>query len=60
MPAWIILIVLVLCIAVCFVVAFGPPYVPTLTRNMEAGLDLLDLKPGQTMLELGSGDGEVT
>lgn len=42
-----------------FVVFFGPPYLPTLRRNMDAALDLLDLKPGQTMLELGSGDGRV-
>jgi SAM-dependent methyltransferase len=50
---------LALSLAVSFVVAFGPPYVPTLKRNMEAALDLLDLQPGQTMLELGSGDGRV-
>lgn len=59
MFTWMLLIVLALTLAVSFVVAFGPPYVPTLKRNMEAALDLLDLKPGQTMLELGSGDGRV-
>lgn len=42
-----------------FVVFFGPPYLPTRRQNIEAALDLLALKPGQTMLELGAGDGRV-
>lgn len=54
-----LLIVLVVSLLLGFVVFFGPPYVPTLRRNMDAALDLLDLKPGQTMLDLGSGDGRV-
>lgn len=54
-----LLIVLAVSLLLGFVVFFGPPYVPTLRRNMDAALDLLDLKPGQTMLELGSGDGRV-
>lgn len=41
------------------VVLFGAPYLPTLNRQTIAALDLLDLKPGQTLLELGSGDGRV-
>ncbi|HSX46351.1 MAG TPA: class I SAM-dependent methyltransferase, partial [Candidatus Saccharimonadia bacterium] len=32
---------------------------PTLTRQVEAALDLADLKSGQTLLELGCGDGKV-
>lgn len=51
--------ILALSLMLGFVVFFGPPYVPTLRRNMEAALDLLDIKPGQTMLDLGSGDGRV-
>lgn len=42
-----------------FVVFFGAPYLPTLGRVQTDALDLLDLKPGQTLLELGSGDGKV-
>lgn len=42
-----------------FVILFGAPYLPTLGKQQEAALDLLDLKPGQTMLELGSGDGRM-
>jgi hypothetical protein len=42
-----------------FVVFFGPPYLPTRRRQAAAALDLLGLKRGQTLLELGSGDGRV-
>jgi hypothetical protein len=42
-----------------FVVIFGAPYLPTLKPQTEAALDLLKLQPGQTLLELGSGDGRV-
>lgn len=42
-----------------FVVAFGAPYLPTLKKQTQEALDLLDLKPGQTLLELGCGDGRV-
>ncbi len=42
-----------------FVLIFGAPYLPTLKKQTETALDLLDLKPGQTLLELGSGDGRV-
>lgn len=41
------------------VVFFGAPYLPTLSNTKKNALDLLDLKPGQTLLELGSGDGRV-
>ncbi len=41
------------------VVLGGPPYLPTKRRQIDAALDLLDLRPGQTLLELGSGDGRV-
>lgn len=42
-----------------FVVAFGAPYLPTLRKEIEPAIQLLGLKPGQTMLELGSGDGRM-
>ena len=48
---------LLLCFA--FVVFFGAPFLPTLRPQIKAALDLLDLQPGQTMLELGCGDGRV-
>lgn len=42
-----------------FVVFFGAPYLPTLSEQQKVALDLLNLKKGQTMLELGVGDGKV-
>jgi len=42
-----------------FVILFGAPYLPTLSSQKKTALDLLDLRPGQTLLELGSGDGRM-
>ena len=42
-----------------FVIAFGAPYLPTLTPQVRTALDMIDLKAGDTLLELGSGDGKV-
>ncbi len=41
------------------VVFFGAPYLPTLDKQAEQALDLLDLQPGETLLDLGSGDGTM-
>jgi 16S rRNA A1518/A1519 N6-dimethyltransferase RsmA/KsgA/DIM1 with predicted DNA glycosylase/AP lyase activity len=53
------LLVIILVLLFGFVLLFGAPYVPTLKPQTEQALDLLNLKPGQTLLELGSGDGRV-
>ena len=53
---WLILLVL---LSFSFVVFFGAPYLPTLHKQKNIALDLLSLKPGQTLIELGSGDGRV-
>ena len=37
----------------------GAPWLPTRHKQVEQALDLLDLQPGQTMIDLGSGDGKV-
>lgn len=60
-PFWIALLSLtaVVFIAFTFVILFGAPFLPTLPKQVEPALDLLDLKPGQTLLELGSGDGRI-
>lgn len=42
-----------------FVILFGAPFLPTLRDHVPKALDLIDLQPGQTLLELGSGDGRV-
>lgn len=60
-------IVLPIIIAVCgfvfacfvFVVAFGAPFLPTHSPQVLIAFDLIALKKGQTLLELGSGDGRV-
>lgn len=35
----------------------GAPYLPTLKKEGEVALDMLNLRKGQTILDLGSGDG---
>lgn len=42
-----------------FVLLRGAPYLPTLNKQVTAALDLIDLDPGDTLLELGCGDGKV-
>jgi len=42
-----------------YVIAFGAPYLPTLKPQISQALKLIDLKPGQKLYELGSGDGRV-
>jgi SAM-dependent methyltransferase len=59
MIIWFIVIGIIAILAFSIPVLFGPPYLPTLRLNLEMALDLLDLKPGQTLLDLGSGDGRV-
>ena len=56
------MIVLALAIVILlfgFVVFRGAPYLPTMRRQIDDAFELLDLQPGQTLLELGSGDGRV-
>ena len=42
-----------------FVIIYGAPFLPTLQKQVKPAIKLIDLKPGQTILELGSGDGRV-
>ncbi len=42
-----------------FVLLVGAPYLPTRKTQAQTALDLLDLRPGQTLYELGCGDGRV-
>jgi hypothetical protein len=57
---WILFIVAA-AVVVCFaaVLLVGAPYLPTLHRQTETALDMLALRPGERLLELGSGDGTV-
>jgi hypothetical protein len=53
------LVLFVILLLFGFVLLFGAPYLPTLKAQQADALKLLGLKPGQTMLELGSGDGRM-
>lgn len=56
---WLLFGLAIIVILFGLVVFFGPPYLPTLSKQVETALDMLDLKPSETLLELGSGDGRV-
>lgn len=55
------LLTIIFIILLCFslVLFFGAPYLPTLSKQQIIALKLLDLKPGQTLLEPGCGDGRM-
>ena len=57
--AWLILAGSILILGFGGVLLFGAPYLPTLKPQISAALDLAGLKPGDTLLELGCGDGRV-
>ncbi|MEI7631817.1 MAG: hypothetical protein WCJ60_00680 [bacterium] len=42
-----------------FTAFFGAPFLPTLKNRTNDALDMLDLKKGELLLELGSGDGRL-
>lgn len=56
---WLVLAAVVLVICFGSVLLFGAPYLPTLNPQVKAALKLADLKAGDTLLELGCGDGKV-
>jgi SAM-dependent methyltransferase len=55
------LIALVIFIVFCFsfVLLFGAPYLPTLKKQQLLALQMLNLKPGQLLIEPGCGDGSL-
>ncbi len=56
---WLSLLFIIIGLCFTFVLLFGAPYLPTRRAQINAALDLAELKPGDTMLELGCGDGRV-
>lgn len=54
---WLVAFLIVLPFAV--VLLFGAPYLPTRSDTAELALDMLKLKKGQHLVDLGSGDGAV-
>jgi precorrin-6B methylase 2 len=55
---WLIILIILLAFQLA-VLFLGAPYVPTRRKQREAALDLLDLKSGQTLIDLGCGDGAM-
>ncbi|HEX9153718.1 MAG TPA: class I SAM-dependent methyltransferase [Candidatus Saccharimonadales bacterium] len=56
---WLAFVGGIIFLAFALVVFVGPPYLPTRRKQVEAALDLLNMKEGETLLDLGSGDGRV-
>lgn len=59
---WLILAGLFLLIAVTWLVVpalYGLPWVPTREKRIRQALELARLKPGETLYDLGAGDGRV-
>jgi SAM-dependent methyltransferase len=56
---WLLAAALGLVIIFGFVLLLGAPYLPTLKKSGNDALDLLELKPGQTFVDLGCGDGRM-
>jgi SAM-dependent methyltransferase len=56
---WLSLIPVALIICFGGVLLFGAPYLPTLGPQVRTALELADLRAGDTLLELGCGDGRV-
>jgi SAM-dependent methyltransferase len=56
---WLLLAGLILVICFGGVLIYGAPYLPTLRPQLNLALDFAKLKPGEILLELGSGDGRV-
>ena len=56
---WITVAAFILIICFGGVVLFGAPYLPTLKPQVNTALKLANLHAGQTLLELGCGDGKV-
>jgi 16S rRNA A1518/A1519 N6-dimethyltransferase RsmA/KsgA/DIM1 with predicted DNA glycosylase/AP lyase activity len=56
---WLILTLIIVVLAFGLVLLIGAPFLPTLNNQIEDIFELIDLKPGDLLLELGSGDGRI-
>lgn len=56
---WLFGLALLVVLSFGVVLFFGAPYLPTLNAQVETALQLSGLKAGDTLLELGCGDGKV-
>jgi hypothetical protein len=46
-------------IPTAYAAKIGAPYVPTFTRALEAAFNFISLGPGDTLIDLGAGDGKI-
>lgn len=56
---WVVLFGTCVVLLFSYVILFGAPFLPTLASRVGDAFKLLDLKPGQRLVELGSGDGRL-
>lgn len=54
-----VIIIALIIVLFCGIVFFGAPFVPTKKMQIKAALDLLNLKKGDLLYDLGAGDGRV-
>lgn len=52
-------LLIVLAAGLLYISLRGAPYVPTLKKQLQRALDLAGVKPGMTIVDLGSGDGRL-
>ncbi|MBI3984126.1 hypothetical protein HY346_02390 [Candidatus Microgenomates bacterium] len=57
--AWLVLLALFLIVAFLWGAGTGAPWLPSHRLAVKRGLELLNLKPGQLLVDLGSGSGTV-
>lgn len=55
----VLIIFLIIVLSFSFVVFFGAPYVPIFHDRLAQIIEISDLKPGMTLLDLGCGDGKI-
>lgn len=55
----ILIICLIITLSFGFVVLFGAPYLPIFNDRLIQIIEISDLKPGMTLLDLGCGDGKI-
>ncbi len=56
---WLVVFIASIIVLLCGIVFFGAPFVPTKKMQIQAALNLLNLKKGDLLYDLGAGDGRV-
>ena len=56
---WLIALLLLITISFALAAILGAPYLPILARNTSSVIDLAEAKSGETLIDLGSGDGRL-